>query len=49
MADYLATRNQALLDAEMGLGEYTYIYVDNRVLKELGCESLIDSKCRSIE
>ena len=27
MTDYVAGRNQALLDAEMGLGEYTYIYV----------------------
>ncbi len=27
MTDYVGTRNQALLDAEMGLGEYTYIYV----------------------
>ena len=27
MTDYVASRNQALLDAEMGLGEYTYIYV----------------------
>ena len=27
MADYVGARNQALLDAEMGLGEYTYIYV----------------------
>ncbi len=27
MTDYVGARNQALLDAEMGLGEYTYIYV----------------------
>lgn len=27
MADYIGVRNQALLDAEMGLGEYTYLYV----------------------
>jgi len=27
MADYMDARNQALLGAEVGLGEYTYIYV----------------------
>ncbi len=27
MTDYVTTRNQALLDAEMGLGEYTYLYI----------------------
>ncbi len=27
VADYVGVRNQTLLDAEMGLGEYTYIYV----------------------
>ncbi len=27
MTNYMGARNQALLDAEMGLGEYTYIYV----------------------
>ncbi len=27
MIDYAGARNQALLDAEMGLGEYTYVYV----------------------
>jgi len=27
LADYMDARNQALLEAEVGLGEYTYIYV----------------------
>lgn len=27
MSGYTGTRNQALLDAEMGLGEYTYVYI----------------------